>query len=60
MFHVITSENLADLPTRPDRVGIEDADPSSPWQTGLTWMKGDLSDAVANGILTPLKELSMS
>ena len=60
MFHVITSENLADLPTRPDRVGIEDADPSSPWHTGLTWMKGDLSDAVANGILTPLKELSMS
>ena len=60
MCHVITSENLADLPTRPDRVGIEDADPSSPWHTGLTWMKGDLSDAVANGILTPLKELSMS
>ena len=60
MFHVITSKNLADLPTRPDRVGIEDADPSSAWHTGLTWMKGDLSDAVANGILTPLKELSMS
>ena len=59
VYHVITSENLADLPTRPDKVTIADVGPLSAWHNGLDWMKRDLAEAMKEKILTPLAKLSM-
>ena len=59
IFHVVTDQNLADLPTRPDKVNISDAGPLSPWHTGLDWMRKDISKCVEDKILTPLEKLSM-
>ena len=60
IYHVVTDQNLADLPTRPEKVSSVDADPLSVWHRGLDWMKLDLEQAVENSILTPLEQLSMS
>ena len=60
IYHVVTDQNLADLPTRPEKTSYVDADPLSVWHTGLDWMKLDLDQAVEQKILTPLDKLSMS
>ena len=60
LFHVITSENPADLGTRPDLVKLEDVGPYSTWEKGMPWMSGDISEAVDAGILTPVKNLRMT
>ena len=57
--HVVTDKNLADLPTRPDKVDITDVGPLSTWHTGLDWMRDDLTKAVDDKILTPPESLSM-
>ena len=57
LYHVVTDQNLADLPTRPDKVSFADVEPLSVWHTGLEWMKSDISEAVKNKILTPLDKL---
>ena len=59
VYHVVTDQNLADLPTRPDKVSLSDVGPLSSWHTGLDWMKLDLTQAVEDKILTPLEKLSM-
>ena len=60
IYHVVTDQNLADLPTRPEKVIASDVDPLSSWHTGLDWMKMDLDKVVEDGIITPLVKLSMS
>ena len=60
IYHVVSDQNLADLPTRPDKVNLDDVGPLSVWHNGLPWMKLDLKECVENNILTPLEKLSMS
>ena len=59
MYHVITSENPADLGTRPDLVKLSDVGPNSPWDKGKEWMRGEINDAVSAGILTPVTSLRL-
>ena len=59
LYHVVTDQNLADLPTRPEKVSFADVEPLSVWHTGLDWMKSDISEAVKNKILTPIDKLSI-
>ena len=59
IYHVVTDQNLADLPTRPEKVNISDASPLSSWHVGLDWMRKDISAGVEAKILTPMDQLSM-
>ena len=59
LYHVRTEMNIADGPTRPDKLGIDDIGPGSTWETGLPWMTRDLDEIVADGILTPVQDLVM-
>ena len=59
IYHVVTDKNLADMPTRPDKVDLSDVGPLSAWYSGLEWMKDDLAKTVDDKILTPLESLSM-
>ena len=60
IFHVRTEENLADLGTRPEKVKISDVGPDSEWECGKSWMHGEVSDAIEQGILKPISELRLS
>ena len=60
LYHVTTDCNIADGPTRPDKICFEtDLGPGSNWEEGLSWMTMDLNDIVAKGILTPALSLVM-
>ena len=50
LYHVVTDCNPADLGTRPDVVQNSDVGPNSKWEKGLPWMRGEIDDAVANGV----------
>ena len=56
LYHIRTDKNPADCGTRPEKVKICDVGPDSRWETGDSWMKLDISDAVATGILKPALE----
>ena len=56
LFHVVTEENLADLGTRPERVKLTDIGPDSQWELGKPWMREDISSAIENGLLKPIKD----
>ena len=60
IFHVRTDQNLADLGTRPEKVKVSDVGPDSQWECGLSWMRGEVSEAVAIGIIKPISELRIS
>ena len=60
LFHCITEENPADLGTRPELVLDSDVGPQSKWEKGLPWMTGEIDDAVAKGILTPVANLRLN
>ena len=60
MFHVRTDQNLADLGTRPEKVKVSDVGPDSQWECGLSWMRGEVSEAVAMEIIKPISELRIS
>ena len=60
IFHVKTDENLADLGTRPEKVKVSDVGPESEWECGKSWMHGDVSDAVDQGILKPVSKLRLN
>ena len=58
LYHVKTDCNIADGPTRPDKVCLQtDLGPGSVWEDGLPWMTKDLDDIVEAGILTPATSL---
>ena len=59
IYHVVTDKNLADLPTRPDKVDLSDVGPLSTWHSGLEWMRDDLKKAIDDKTITPLDKLSM-
>ena len=50
----------SDAGTRPDKVSVDDVGPLSSWERGLSWMRGEIDDAINNGILTPAKNLKLS
>ena len=57
LFHVISEENPADCGTRPAAVKDNHLGPDSAWEKGLEWMRGDIDDAISEGILTPVSQL---
>ena len=60
LYHVATDQNPADLGTRPSTVQDSDVGPYSRWEVGLPWMRKDIDDAVALGILNPAANLRLS
>jgi hypothetical protein len=59
IYHVKTDFNIADIPTRPDKLTIKDLGPGSKWENGLDWMTEDLDTITEQGILTPITDLTM-
>ena len=59
IYHVQTSQNPADVATRPEKVTMEDVGPDSGWKRGMSWMTGEVDEAVAKKILTPSKDLKI-
>ena len=57
IYHVATDFNPSDIGTRPHTVKISDVGPNSVWEKGLPWMKGEIDDALEQGILTPISKL---
>ena len=60
MYHVGSECNPSDVGTRPEAVKDTDVGPSSKWEKGLPWMRGEISDAVDKGILTPISRLRLN
>lgn len=58
MYHVSTSANVADIPTRPNKCTINDVGPDSKWETGRPWMRKEISALVEEGTLTPVADLT--
>ena len=59
IFHIQTSQNVADIPTRPEKLTNTDLGPGSAWETGLPWMEHEIDNVVQKGILTPIADLMM-
>ena len=59
IYHVSTSANIADIPTRPDRLSLADIGPGSEWENGRPWMTREVSELVSEGILTPINEMTL-
>ena len=59
IFYVNTEDNIADIPTRPDRLTIEDLGPGSEWENGKPWMTEDLPHLIQRGVLTPVEDLTI-
>ena len=51
--------NVADIPTRPDKLTLADLGPGSDWEQGRPWMHKEVSHLVEEGILTPIQDLTM-
>ena len=43
IYHVITSANVADIPTRPHKCSLQDVGPGSEWECGRPWMTKEIS-----------------
>ena len=46
IFFVNTADNIADIPTRPDLLTLEDLGPGSEWENGKPWMTEELPDLI--------------
>ena len=57
LYHVISEANPSDVGTRPSLITEKDVGPDSVWEKGHSWMNGEISDAIENGILTPASKL---
>ena len=60
LFHVKTSFNVADGPTRPKENVQSLVGPGTEWECGLPWMTKDISQAIEDKILTPATDLVLS
>eukprot|EP00092_Neocalanus_flemingeri_P018101 GFUD01019591.1.p1 GENE.GFUD01019591.1~~GFUD01019591.1.p1 ORF type:complete len:2548 (-),score=673.50 GFUD01019591.1:927-8570(-) len=60
IYHVRTEENVADGPTRPDKLKLSDLGPGSVWETGLPWMAKDMEEILADGELTPATKIVLN
>ena len=58
IFHVNTKDNIADIPTRPDTITLEDLGPGSEWENGKPWMTEEVPELIQRGVLTPIEELT--
>ena len=53
IYPVTTEANVADIPTRPDKLTLADLGPGSEWEEGRPWMHKEVPQLVQEGILTP-------
>ena len=60
VYHVMTEFNPADCGTRPSKVKLSDIGPDSRWENGDSWMRMDISQCVAQGILLPAADLRIT
>ena len=60
LYHVVSSQNPADIGTRPSKVTLDDIGPNSRWEQGMDWMHDDISKAVHDGILKPAVNLTVT
>ena len=60
LYHVVSSENPADVGTRPTKVRLDDVGPNSAWENGLGWMRGSIQEGVEKEILKPALELRLN
>ena len=60
LYHVTSSQNPADIGTRPSKVTLEDVGPNSKWENGEDWMRGDIVEAVEQGTLKPATEIKVT
>ena len=60
LYHVVSKENPADCGTRPSTVKDDQVGPDSNWERGMEWMRGEIDDAITEGILTPVEKLRVS
>ena len=60
LYHVTSSQNPADIGTRPSKVTLDDVGPNSKREHGEDWMLGDVDEAVQQGILKPAVDLKVS
>ena len=58
--HVTTSQNPADIGTRPSKVTLDDVGPNSKRERGLDWMDEDLEKAVEEGHLKSAQKLRVT
>ena len=59
IFHIQSVHNVADIPSRPEKLTNSDLGPGSAWEAGLPWMKQEIDYVVQKGILTPIADLMM-
>ena len=57
IYHVTTSANIANIPTRPDCLSWTDVGPGSKWENGRSWMTKEIPELVDEGILTPISDM---
>ena len=57
IYHVATAANVADIPTRPDRLSLADIGPGSEWESGRPWMTKEISELISDGTLTPISDM---
>jgi hypothetical protein len=57
IFHVATTANVADIPTRPDRLSLADIGPGSEWDSDRPWMTKEISELISDGTLTPIADM---
>ena len=57
IYHVTTAANIADIPTRPDRLSLADIGPGSEWEIGRPWMTKEISELISDGTLTPITDM---
>ena len=60
MYHVTTDQNPTDVGTRPELVTLADVQEESKWIAGTGWMRQDISKAVSDGVLKPVKDLRLN
>ena len=57
LYHVISEANPSDVGTRASVITEKDVGPDSVWELGYPWMNREISEAIENGILTPISKL---
>ena len=60
IYHVRSEFNPADVATRPSQIKDSSVGPNSVWEKGYAWMRGEIDDAIADGILTPASDLRLN
>ena len=59
LYRTKTQYNTSDVGTQPDKVTLKDVGPDSRWEQGDQWMKLDLVEVIAQGLIKPAAKLRM-